>query len=74
MKSRSLHNEIPISLQWYKKKDFFDFFDSNVTTFHEVALTPLFSVTENGETHPPTMRVVIIEQPHRTIHWKNKNL
>ena len=40
--------EIPISSQWYKKT-LFDVFDRDVTTFYEVPLTPLFSVTQHHE-------------------------
>ena len=67
--------EIPISSQWYKKT-LFDVFDRDVTTFYEVPLTPLFSVTQHHEKRwdhttrpppPPSMRDVIIELPKLLI-------
>ena len=54
MKSQSLHNS--------KKKKIY----RNVTTFHEVPLTSLFSsrcIMKSVETHPPPIRDIIIEQP-----------
>ena len=67
--------EIPISSQWYKKT-LFDVFDRDVTTFYEVPLPPLFSVTQYHEKRwdqttlpppPPSMRDVIIELPKLLI-------
>ena len=48
-------NEIPISSQLYKKR-LYDFFYRDVTAFHQVPLTLMFSVTQHHEKHwdPPT--------------------
>ena len=62
--------EIPISSQWYKKR-LYDFFYRDVTAFHEVPLTSLFSGTQH-HVKRPSMRNVIIEQPHIcTVSQKN---
>ena len=41
-------NEIPVSSQQNKKR-LNDFFYRDVTVFHEVPLTPLFSITQHQE-------------------------
>ena len=55
MKSRSLHN----------KKKVYDLFYRDVTAFHDVPLTPLFSVRQHHEKcwDPPIMRDTVIDQP-----------
>ena len=58
MKSQSLHNST--------KKRRYDSFYRDVTAFHEVPLTPLFSGTQH-HVKRPSMRDVIIEQPHICI-------
>ena len=57
MKSRFFHN--------CKTRLYEFFFYTDVTAFHEVPLSPSFSVTQHhqgGPTHPPTMCDLIIEQ------------
>ena len=46
------------------------FFNRDVTAFYEVPLPPCVpsrNITTNAETHPPSMRDVINEQPRTVI-------
>ena len=62
MKSRSLHNSI--------KNGFMIFFTVTQQSFMKYHLPPCFqsrNFTKNNETHPPTMRDVIIEKPPMAV-------
>ena len=64
MKSRSRHNNI--------KKGFMIFFTMTLRPFikyHSPACFPSRNITKNAATHPPSLRDVIIEQPHSKIHF-----
>ena len=77
-------SELALNVQWnldlftIVKKRLYDFFYRDVTDFHQVPLTPLFSVTQHYERcwdPPPPKRDVIIEQPLSlepfSIFWSN---
>ena len=61
-------NEIPISSQLYKKR-LYDFFYRDVTAFHQVPLTPLFSITQHhSPTHPLCVTYLLNSPTWNKIH------